>query len=86
MEDVAPELDSNGAPAYRWFAAHWTDENRLPLFIQVDGEIVGYSLIRKLTPGWSEAEFTVRADWRERRVGLQAVEAPVAMARASSVQ
>lgn len=60
---------------YPQLAAYWAEPERLPLLIEVDGEVVGMCLIRRREGGWSIAEFSVLPARRRDGVGRAAVDA-----------
>ena len=60
---------------YRWFDHYWRDEHRLPFFIEANGSVVGFCLIRVMDGGWNVAEFGVRPERRREGLGRAAVAA-----------
>jgi predicted acetyltransferase len=75
------EFDGRTEP-YPYLDAYWNEPGRLPLLIEVDGQIAGLCLIRRRDDGgWSIAEFSVVRDRRRGGVGAGALEALVARAR-----
>lgn len=77
------EFDGRTDP-YPYLDAYWEEPERLPLLIEVDGEVVGLCLIRRRDDGWSIAEFFVLADRRRGGIGRAAVDALVARARSDA--
>lgn len=80
------ELNAHGQYLYKYFDHQWTDEDRRPLLVRVDGEIAGFVLIRLDVPReyvkLSEAdatnvisEFFIMRKFRRRGVGRQTAEA-----------
>ena len=69
MEGVPLERRIDGSPAYRWFDRYWVDDDRIPFFIEVSGEIAGFCLVRVMDAGWSIAEFGIRREWRRKGHG-----------------
>ena len=81
LGDYLYEFDGRKGP-YPHLDAYWVEAERLPLLIEVDGEIVGMCLIRRREGGWSIAEFSILPDRRRGGVGRAAVDALAARARA----
>jgi ribosomal protein S18 acetylase RimI-like enzyme len=75
LEGVPAPLSEDGLPAYRWFDAYWSSEDRLPFLIMASGSVAGFCLVRVLDGGWNIAEFGINPGWRRRGVGGQAVSA-----------
>jgi predicted acetyltransferase len=73
LVDYLFEFDGTTEP-YPYLDAYWQEEDRLPLLIEVEGDVVGLCLIRRREGAWSIAEFTVIASQRRRGVGRSAVE------------
>jgi [ribosomal protein S18]-alanine N-acetyltransferase len=74
------EFDGRTEP-YPYLDAYWTEAERLPFLIEVDGRPVGICLIRVRDGGWSIAEFSVDPSQRRAGVGRAAVEALAERAR-----
>ena len=68
------EFDGRTEP-YPYLDLYWKEPERQPFLIEVDGEVVGFCLIRRRNGGWSIAEFWVRPGQRRGGVGRAAVEA-----------
>ena len=49
---------STGGEPYPYLDAYWEEPGRLPLLVEVDGEVVGLCLVRRRCDGWSIAEFS----------------------------
>lgn len=81
LADYLFEFDGRTEP-YPYLDAYWEERERLPLLIEVDGEVVGLCLIRRRDGGWSIAEFSVLPDQRRGGVGRAAVDALAVRARA----
>ena len=81
LADYLFEFDGRTEP-YPYFDAYWTEPERLPLLIEVDGEVAGLCLIRRRGECWSIAEFSVIP--ARRRVGVGAVAVDELAARARS--
>ena len=77
--DYLLEFDGRTEP-YPYFDAYWSEPERLPFLIDVDGEVAGLCLVRVRDDGWSIAEFYVTRDRRRGGVGRAAVEAVAALA------
>jgi predicted acetyltransferase len=75
------EFDGSTEP-YPYLDHYWTEPDRLPLLIDVDGEVAGFCLIRRAGDRWAIAEFSVVPELRRRGVGRAAVIAVVGLARA----
>jgi GNAT superfamily N-acetyltransferase len=75
------EFDGRTEP-YPYLDAYWSEAERLPLLIEVDGAPAGVCLIRVRDGGWSIAEFSVEPSYRRAGVGRAAIEALVERARA----
>lgn len=82
-EGVSVTRSPNGEPAYRWFDDYWLSDDRLPFFIEVEGVVGGFCLIRMLDSAWNIAEFGVRPEQRRQRVGHRTVGALANQARSS---
>lgn len=75
------EFDGRIEP-YPYFDAYWSEPERVPLLIDVDGEVAGFCLVRiRDDDGWSIAEFTVVPQHRRHGVGRLAVDALADAAR-----
>jgi predicted acetyltransferase len=85
LADYLFEFDGRTEP-YPYLDAYWTEPARLPLLIEVDGEVVGLCLIRRRDRGWSIAEFSVLPTRRREGVGRAAVEALAARARSEGAE
>jgi predicted acetyltransferase len=68
------EFDGQTTP-YRYFDEYWSDPQRLPFFIEVDGKIAGFCLVRRRGLDWTLAEFTVIPESRRNGIGRLAVAA-----------
>jgi ribosomal protein S18 acetylase RimI-like enzyme len=66
------EFDGQTKP-YRYFEAYWSQHDRVPFFIEADGEIAGFCLVRLRAGAWTIAEFTVVPESRRKGVGRRAV-------------
>ena len=70
------DVDLSGYFGYRWLDHYWTDENRYPFIIRVDGKPAGFVLVNQHTylPGseWSIAEFFVMRKYRGKGIGKKA--------------
>lgn len=71
------ELNEHGLYGYRYLDHYWTEEQRIPLFIKVDGKYAGFVLINDYHMGFhssnintrSIAEFFVMRKYRRKGVG-----------------
>jgi predicted acetyltransferase len=68
--DVEPGQD--GRFGYPQLAPYWTDANRLPYLIWIDGRLAGFVLVKREGDRWDIAEFFVVRGQRRRGVGMQA--------------
>jgi len=80
LADYLFEFDGRTEP-YPYLDAYWEEPERLPLFVESDGEVIGLCLIRRRDDGWSIAEFSVIPSRRRAGVGAAAVDELVALAR-----
>jgi predicted acetyltransferase len=65
------DVDEHGAFGYPHLNRYWTDSDRHPFLIRVDGRIAGFALVRSGTPH-DMAEFFVMRKYRRAGVGVQA--------------
>lgn len=64
-----PRVD--GAFAYPYFDLYWSDANRWPFWAMVDGERVGFALVRREADGTVHmAEFYIQREHRRAGIGL----------------
>jgi predicted acetyltransferase len=63
------ELDSNGRFKYTPLPLYWTDPNRHPFLVKVDGKPAGFVLVRQEAGIWDMAEFFVVRGCRRHGVG-----------------
>lgn len=70
------DLDERGLFGYPYLDRYWTEAERFPFLLHVDGRLAGFVLVndRTLTPegDYSLAEFFVVRKYRRRGVGRQA--------------
>ena len=60
------KFDEKGVPIYKWFDFYWTDKDRFPFYLIIDGEIAGLALIREMgNMHYDFAEFYVRSNFRK---------------------
>ncbi len=76
------EFDGRTEP-YPHFDAYWSEPERLPFLVELEGESVGFCLIRVREDGWDIAEFSVVPTERRTGIGRSAVEALAVRARAA---
>ncbi|MFN8634766.1 MAG: GNAT family N-acetyltransferase [Chloroflexota bacterium] len=66
-------IGPHGEYGYRYLDQYWTEEQRYPYLIQVDGHWAGFALVNRHTAlgedAWSMAEFFVMAAYRRRGIG-----------------
>jgi predicted acetyltransferase len=65
------DTDEHGAFGYRYLDHYWTEPDRHPFFIRVDGHLAGFALVRAGTPH-DMAEFFVMRKYRRTGAGRQA--------------
>ena len=67
------DLDANGYFGYRWLDHYWTEEDRHPFIIRVDGKLAGFVLVNQSTylpeNEWAIAEFFVMRKYRGKGIG-----------------
>lgn len=72
------ELNRHGRYEYRWLDHYWTEKDRYPFLITVDGNIAGFALVRDQseaaggTVRHSVAEFFIVRKYRRQGVGRDA--------------
>ena len=60
------QFDDRGTPLYTWFDNYWTDNDRFPIFLKIDGKIAGLALIREIgNMKYEIAEFYVLPEYRK---------------------
>lgn len=67
------DVDAHGVFGYRYLDHYWTESDRHPFFIRVDGRLAGFALVRSGTPH-GMAEFFVMRRYRRTGVGRQAAQ------------
>jgi predicted acetyltransferase len=73
-ELTGADVDEHGLYGYRYLDAYWTDSERHPFLIRVDGRLAGFALVRSGTPH-DMAEFFVMRKYRHGGVGAVAARA-----------
>ena len=74
------DVNEFGLYDYKYLELYWTEVNRFPFFIKVDGKYAGFVLVRKITDEdlktdyYSMAEFFVMKKYRKMGVGRVAAE------------
>jgi len=63
------QLDSTGRFEYTPLPLYWTDPNRHPFLVKVDGEPAGFVLMRQEAGVWDMAEFFIVRGCRRHGVG-----------------
>jgi predicted acetyltransferase len=59
-------FDENGSPVYKWYDAYWEDNGRYPIFLIINNQIAGLSMVRFLGEDVYEmAEFYVLPEFRK---------------------
>jgi predicted acetyltransferase len=64
------DVDDHGSFGYRYFDEYWTEHDRHPFLIRVDGHIAGFAFVRSGFPH-DMAEFFVIRKHRRGGVGVQ---------------
>lgn len=73
---LASHLAELGAPTdYPYLSCYWQEPERYPLFIRLDTQIIGFALVREISPDtdFELAEFYIEAQARRRGHGVAAV-------------
>lgn len=65
------DVDEHGVFGYRYLDHYWTEPERHPFFIRVDGRLAGFALVRSGAPH-DMAEFFVMRKYRRGGVGTDA--------------
>lgn len=69
--DKTIEYDNMGNPNYKWLDSYWEEEDRYPLYLIVDGQVVGFTLFRKLGDKKYEiAEYYIIPKYRGQNLGI----------------
>ncbi len=68
------DVNEHGAFGYRYFDQYWTDPDRHPLFIRVNGRLAGFALVFGGDPH-DMAEFFIMRKYRRTGVGTEAARA-----------
>jgi predicted acetyltransferase len=76
-EYTGDDTDEQGRFIDEYLERYWTEENRYPFQVQVDGKPAGFVLVRDMTgedgqPVHSIAEFFILKKFRRKRIGQQA--------------
>lgn len=72
------DVDEHGLFGYDHLDAYWTEEDRYPYFIRVDGKLAGFVLVSQHTEvveagtGYSISEFFVMKKYRQSGIGKAA--------------
>jgi predicted acetyltransferase len=62
-------LGEDGRFGYNPLPLYWTDPNRHPFLVKMDGKLAGFVLVRKESSVWDMAEFFVVRGCRRRGIG-----------------
>ena len=62
------DVDMHGSFGYRYLDHYWTDLERHPFFIRVDGRLAGFAMVRRGDPH-DMVEFFVMRNYRRKRIG-----------------
>ncbi|MET0181678.1 MAG: GNAT family N-acetyltransferase [Caulobacterales bacterium] len=74
------ELDADGRfEPYPHLDLYWREEGRLPLLIRLDGVLIGFALLNRVSPSgaavdYNLAEFFIARKYRRNRLGSAAAE------------
>ena len=70
------DIGDDGRFGYRYLDAYWTEANRFPFLIRVNGKIAGFALVSVIAdespPVTSMSEFFVMRNYRRKGVGERA--------------
>ena len=71
------DVNNLGLYGYDYFDNYWTEENRYPFFVKVDGKIAGFIMVNdypdiKIDTNYSMAEFFIMYKYRRHGVGKYA--------------
>lgn len=70
-EIVGGDVDDQGAFGYRHLDLYWTEPDRAPFLIRVDGQWAGFALVRRGEPH-DMAEFFIMRNYRRGGIGRTA--------------
>jgi predicted acetyltransferase len=70
-EYTSSDVGAHGTFGYRHLDCYWTEPDRHPFFIRVDGRLAGFALVRSGEPH-DMAEFFVMRRYRRSGVGMAA--------------
>lgn len=73
---LASHLAELAAPTdYPYLSCYWQEPERYPFFVRLDTQIIGFALVRKISPGtdFELAEFYIEVQSRRRGHGAAAV-------------
>jgi predicted acetyltransferase len=70
------DVDEHGLFGYRYLDPYWTEPERHPFLVRVDGRLAGFVLVRQIDthlqqPVYSIAEFFIMRKYRRQGVGQQ---------------
>lgn len=69
------DIGDDGFYGYKWLPLYWSDNNRFPFLVYVDGKIAGFVLVQKGSPIsdnkdiYDIAEFFVMRKYRRKKIG-----------------
>jgi predicted acetyltransferase len=72
------EIGADGRFGYKDLPLYWSEPDRHPFFLQVDGSLAGFALVKRMLPDagdeivWDMAEFFVVRGQRRRGIGVLA--------------
>jgi predicted acetyltransferase len=76
-ELVEIDVGDNGRYGYESLPLYWSDNSRLPFLARLDGKLVGFALVTRISESagdvedWDMAEFFVLRRYRHRGIGTE---------------
>jgi predicted acetyltransferase len=65
-------IGDDGVYGYRYLDAYWSEPDRLPYLIRVDGELAGLALVSRVGPVLHVSEFLILPKFRRAGIGTEA--------------
>jgi predicted acetyltransferase len=66
------ELGADGRFGYASLPLYWSEPDRYPFLVQVDGRLAGFALVKSESGIWDLAEFFIARAYRRRGIGMAA--------------
>ena len=66
------QIGDDGRFGYPSLDLYWTEPDRHPFFVRLDGKYAGLVLVKKAVEGWDMAEFFILRGCRRHGIGTQA--------------